>query len=99
MRIIFLSILFLGCGADDYIVPQPKGQTRVEKPGSPDVAYTFGKMKRSCFGCHNATAPKIPLDEDGFKASSKVKARIKDGTMPPSQSDWDIKKALDYLDS
>ena len=99
-KYLFLTCFFVvSCGGDDYFVPQPKGRTTVEKPDGQPVAYSFSKIEKSCFSCHNSSAPKIPLDEKGFKASKKVRARIEDGTMPPSQKDWDKKKALEYLDS
>ncbi len=97
----FLCVVFFalgnlqGCGS---------GKTEYKKGqgvGNGDVAaYSWGDMKTYCFNCHNGTAPAIPLDEEGFQASAKVRARIVGGTMPPAaaKGDFDAARAIAYLD-
>jgi len=68
-----------------------------EKPKPLPKVYTWADMKKACFNCHNSSAPPIPLDEAGFRASPKVRARIQDDTMPPNKSGFVKSKALEYL--
>lgn len=82
----FLLLLLLSCGAkDDYEIVYPPN------------AYTFDEIKSACVKCHNASAPAIPLDESTFKASAKVKARIENGSMPPSPEGFDKARALQFF--
>jgi hypothetical protein len=93
-KILCLMFVVLGCGS---------GKTEYKKGqgvGNGDVAYTWDEMKNRCFTCHNGSAPAIPLDEEGFQASSKVRARIAGGSMPPAaaKGDFDAARAIAYLD-
>ena len=92
--IAFLAALLLaGCGSyDTYSVDKPGTDGKEIK------AYTWDDMKGFCFSCHNQKAPKIPLKEAGFLASPKVRARISNGSMPPSPGGFDKARALAYLD-
>lgn len=57
--------------------PKPSGPTEI-------TAYSFDELVKTCTGCHNNSAPFIPLTEDEFRNSPKVKNRTLDGSMPPA---------------
>lgn len=91
---LFAIFMMFACGMQRGVEVRYKKK----EPANPDQPYVFADMDRYCFNCHNSSAPKIPLDEEGFKASAKVKARISNGSMPPSAGDFDKDKAIAYIE-
>lgn len=104
----FLCVVGLtSCGFDNQehgheIIIEGSDYEKKEKEEKKEISFSKDEMEKSCFsaGCHNKAAPFIPLIGKGFKTSAKVRARIKNGSMPPKG--WDnakISAALNYLDS
>ena len=93
MKFIFfgaaLFVLCQACGSRDVDVVYDKQ--------APAESYSFADFQAKCFTCHPGSAPAIPGDEAGFRAAAKVKARIENGSMPPSKEGFDKAKALAFF--
>ena len=92
IKFLFIAVLFAACGAPEEEI------VYVDKKPDNVKAYAWSDMKSYCLTCHNSSAPAIPLDEAGFKASAKVKKRIADGSMPPNNKEFKKDRALKYLE-
>jgi len=101
--IAFFAVLgsiaaLVGCGYEQKKGIRVQYEDGTVPGGGSTKAYTWDEIKAACGTCHNSSAPAIPIgDEKAFKASAKVKARISNGTMPPTAGSFDKARALAYI--
>lgn len=95
-KLIFLLTLITGCGYF-YETQRTDIEYQDAEEVNPAADYAFSDFDRLCFSCHNSSAPNIPKDEAGFKASKKVIASIKSGKMPPNKSGFNKARALEFF--
>jgi hypothetical protein len=94
LKIFFFSsavfVILQSCGSTntDYVYAD-------QKP--PVEAYSFADLEGKCGKCHPGNGVIIPLEEEAFRGSAKVKSEIESGDMPPNPAGFDKAKALAFF--
>ena len=95
----YLILIIVVCSFGTSMVSCGSKETEiVYEDNKPAVPYNFEILKSKCSKCHPSSAPALPTDEAGWKASAKIKSEITSGDMPKgSQVGFDKAAALKFL--